>query len=220
MSNVQTYEYKIDGQLVSTNDQIINGRNIRANAGLNPASDYQLIEIGKITSRSVGLEEKIDLNENPDAIFLSFKNDRAYSFTVNERGFEWGDEQISASDIRLYADIPENHELFLDSKRDRPIEDDDIVHLKQKGVERILSRKPEKICIIINTLEEDVESGRITFEELAKLAFPNTKVTPNTEYTVSFNKGPRATPEGTLIAGESVKLKKGMIFDVTETDKS
>lgn len=220
MPDAATFQYELDGQIVTTDDAVVSGRKIRASGGLNPASDYLLIEIGDVSSRSLGLEEEVNLTQSAPPAFRSFKGDRVYSLTINERGFEWGADEISATDVRRYAAIPEDHELILDSKRDRLIEDDDVVRLKSEGVERILSRPAEPICIIVNTIEEYVRPGRITFEQLAKLAFPNTQVTPNTEYTVSFRKGHDAQPEGSLIAGESVKLKKGMIFDVTETDKS
>ena len=185
-----------------------------------PASDHVLIKIGNGAGQSIGLDEPVDLKSAQPPCFVSFRTDRVYSFTLNERGFEWGAAEISASDLRKYGNIPDDHELILDSKLDRPIEDDDVVHLKAKGVERILSRPAEKICIIVNTVEQYVDPGRLTFEELAKLAFPDTQVTPNTEYTVSYRKGPGNMPEGSLIAGEFVKLRKGMIFDVSETDKS
>ncbi|MCF6328499.1 MAG: multiubiquitin domain-containing protein [Henriciella sp.] len=220
MSRENTFEYELNGQTVTTIDAIISGRMIRSQAGLSPASDHIIIELGDRTSRSLGLEEQINLSEEQARSFRSFRGDRVYSLTINERGFEWGADEISTSDLRKYGNIPDDHELILDSKRDRPIEDDDLVRLKAKGVERILSRPMEKICIIVNTVEEFVDPGRLTFEDLAELAFPGVQVTPNTEYTVSYRKGVGSMPEGSLIAGESVKLKKGMIFDVSETDKS
>tara|TARA_R110002051_G_scaffold45702_2_gene92198 strand:- start:5039 stop:5698 length:660 start_codon:yes stop_codon:yes gene_type:complete len=216
----ETVAYKVDGSAFESADAILSGRQIRQSAGLAPASDHVLIKIGQGTTQSIGLDETVDLNGYESTRFVSFKSDRVFALTINERGFEWGADEISASDIRTYGGIPDDHQLILDSKGDQPIHDDDVVRLKAKGVERIISKPMEKICIVINTVEEYVEPGRISFEELAKLAFPNTEVTPNTEYTVSYRKGPGNKPEGSLIADESVKLKKGMIFDVSETDKS
>jgi len=183
-----TVAYKVDGSAFESTDTVLSGRQIRQAAGLAPASDHVLIKVGQGTSQSIGLDETIDLNEDEPPCFVSFESDRVFSLTINERGFEWGAEEISESDIRTYGNIPDDHELILDSNGDRPIDDGDVVRLKAKGVERIVSRPEEKICIIINTVEEYVEPGRFSFEELAKLAFPNTEVTPNTEYTVSYRK--------------------------------
>ena len=126
-----TYSYEIDGTPVETDDPVLTGRDVRSQAGLTPASDHVLIEIGERSTRSIGLEERIDLCEGRVPEMRSFPSDRVYSLTVNERGFEWGTEQISAIDIRRYGRIPDDHELILDSKGDRPIADDDIVHLNE-----------------------------------------------------------------------------------------
>lgn len=220
MPNADTFQYELDGQAVVTNDGIIAGRDIRSKAGLNPVSNYVLIELGDMSSRSIGLEEAINLTGVTLPVFRSFKSDRTFSLTINERGYEWGDTEISAADIRTIASIPDDHELILDSNRDRVIGDDDCVRLRPKGVERILSRAPEKVCIFVNTVEEYVQPGEISFSDLAKLAFPELEITPTTEFTVSYRKGQNDDPAGSLISGETVKVKKGMIFDVTATDKS
>ncbi len=219
-NNAHKYKYQLDGEVFVSEDAILTGRQIRANARLNPASHFILIEMGNQTSRSVGLEEKIELDENEVPIFVSFNSDRVFSLTINERGYEWGTEDISVSDIRRYAEIPDGHEIVLDSSGDKVLDEDNVVHLKPKGVERIFSRQPEKICIFVNTREKQVEPGKITFMELVKLAFPDLPITPNTSFTVSYRKGHDNSPEGTLIKGESVKLKKGMMFNVSATDKS
>ena len=220
MPNAETFQYELDGQTVVVNDDIIVGRDIRSKAGLNPVSSYVLIELGEMTSRSIGLEEVINLTEVYLPIFRSFRSDRIFSLTINERGYEWGDAEISAADIRTIASVPYNHELILDSNRDRVIGDEDCVRLKPKGVERVLSRPSEEICIFVNTVEEYVQPGKISFSDLAKLAFPELEVTATTEFTVGYRKGQNDDPAGSLISGESVKVKKGMIFDVTATDKS
>ncbi len=220
MLDTHTFQYELDGQMVVTSDAILTGRDIRNHAGLHPASDHLLIEIGDATSRSIGLEEEIHLKGGEVTVLRSFRGDRVYSLLINERGFEWGAGEISASDIRRYARVPEDHELILDSDHDQPIEDSGIVCLKPAGVERILSRQPRQLCIIVNAREILVAPGTLSFWEIVRLAFPAAQQGPNICYTVSYRKGHGDHPEGTLIAGESVKLKKRMIFNVSETDKS
>jgi hypothetical protein len=60
----------------------------------------------------------------------------------------------------------------------------------------------------------------LTFDEVVALAFENPAKGPNTVYTVTYRRGEGNKPEGTLVEGESVKVKDGMIFNVTRTDKS
>jgi Multiubiquitin len=40
------------------------------------------------------------------------------------------------------------------------------------------------------------------------------------QFTVTYRKGPRKNREGSMTEGETVRIKDGMIFDVTETNKS
>lgn len=220
MPNTNTYQYELDGELVATAHPILTGRDIHAKAGHTPVSNFVLIKIGDLSSSSIGLEEEIHLKCGEAPVLLSFNSDRVFSLLINERGYEWGDEEISATDIRRHAAIPDDHELVLDSDGDHLISDDDVVRLKHKGVERIRSRPAEKICIVVNTRQKWVEPGKITFAELIALAFPDMPQGPNTAFTVSYRKGTGDKPEGTLIEGEMVKLKKGMVFNVSATDKS
>jgi hypothetical protein len=39
-------------------------------------------------------------------------------------------------------------------------------------------------------------------------------------FTVTYGHGPKENPEGTLLEDGIVKIKEGMIFSVTPTDKS
>jgi len=220
MPNATHYQYRLNEQVFETSDPVVTGRDIRAQADLVPVSDYILIQLGDRTTRSVGLEEPINLNRAVMPEFLSFFGDRTFSLTINERGYEWGAEEIPISAIRRHASIPDDHEVVLDSEGDRVLEDGDVVRLKGKGVERIRSRPAEQICIIVNTRQKFVAPGQISFAQLVVLAFPDLPIGPNTAFTVSYRKGRGDKPEGTLIEGESIKVKKGMVFNVSATDKS
>lgn len=149
--------YKVDGNVIESKDAVLSGRQIRQAAGLMPASDHMLIMIGQGTSQSIGLDESVELQNDEPLYFVSFISDRVFTLTINERGFEWGAEEISAADLRKYGGIPADHELILDSKQDRPIEDGDVVRLKGKGVERIRSRprswklKVQDVVLAIST---------------------------------------------------------------------
>jgi hypothetical protein len=78
----------------------------------------------------------------------------------------------------------------------------------------------KQVQIIVNARPHMVDKGKITFDQVVLLAFPNRSNDPNFEYTVTYSKGPDAKKEGTLTAGHSVEVKDGMIFYVTETNKS
>jgi hypothetical protein len=40
------------------------------------------------------------------------------------------------------------------------------------------------------------------------------------QFTVQYTRGPETKPTGTLIEGQSVKVRNGMEFDVTSTNRS
>jgi hypothetical protein len=80
--------------------------------------------------------------------------------------------------------------------------------------------RPKKFTIIVNGQQKTVTTRTVTFEEIVKLAFPNPPTGPNIIFTVGYEDGPHANPSGSLLPGGKVKVKDGMIFNVTPTDKS
>jgi Multiubiquitin len=82
--------------------------------------------------------------------------------------------------------------------------------------------KPQqtRFHIIVNAREKDVTQPSLSFDEVARLAFAQPPFGANTLYTITYRKGPAENKEGTMVEGQSVTLKNGMIFNVTATDKS
>jgi hypothetical protein len=85
--------------------------------------------------------------------------------------------------------------------------------------------KPEKpaheTTIIVNGQEKTTTEKELSFEEVVSIAYDGNPPTgPNWEFTVTYRRGHGNKPEGSLIPGQSVKVKEGMIFNVRATDKS
>lgn len=78
----------------------------------------------------------------------------------------------------------------------------------------------KEFTIVVNGREMKVAQQEISFTALVGLAFNGQPSTGNTIYTITYRRGEGNKPEGTLVDGESVKVKNGMIFNVTATDKS
>ncbi len=77
------------------------------------------------------------------------------------------------------------------------------------------------VTIIVNGREKEVpKNDELSFDELVSLAFDNPPTGEFICFTITYRKGHGNKPEGTLPEGESVKVKDGMIFNVTATDKS
>ena len=57
-------------------------------------------------------------------------------------------------------------------------------------------------------------------DDLVALAYENPPTGELICFTITYRRGQGNKPEGTLDDGDTVKLKEGMIFNVTATDKS
>lgn len=82
--------------------------------------------------------------------------------------------------------------------------------------------KEEKktIKIIVNGQAKEVTDKELSFAQIVMLAFGKSAGDGNTIFTVTYRRGEGKKPEGTLVAGETIKIKEGEIFNVTETSKS
>ncbi len=95
-------------------------------------------------------------------------------------------------------------------------------HQLEVAVEELeLAEHDKDLRIIVNGRRKEVHKRRLTFSEVVRLAFPDAPPSDNIIYTVAYrNGGNERHPEGTIVAGETVRIKDGTIFDVTATDKS
>ena len=83
-------------------------------------------------------------------------------------------------------------------------------------------KEDKEIEIFVNAHSEHVDKNlSLTYEDIVTLAFQNYDPNPDISYTVVYCKGDNShKPKGELVKGESLKVKEGMIINVTRTDKS
>lgn len=92
---------------------------------------------------------------------------------------------------------------------------------KENKMELQKDKKPKKeIEILVNGQIHTVEKDTLTYEEVVIMAFGNYEDKPDINYSVTYFHGNVHKPKGELVKGESVKAKKGMIFNVSRTDRS
>lgn len=91
-----------------------------------------------------------------------------------------------------------------------------------QDLEDITSVKHDKtVTIYVNGEEKKVpKKEEISFEEVVELAFPNHPKGDGVQFTVQYSRGEGHKHSGTLVEGQKVKVKEGMIFDVTPTNRS
>ncbi len=78
--------------------------------------------------------------------------------------------------------------------------------------------KHKTIMIIVNGRPREVTGNKISYEEVVKLAFPDDPSNQDSDYTVAY-----ANPhgrDGTLVAGQEITVREGMVFNVTKTNRS
>ncbi len=107
---------------------------------------------------------------------------------------------------------------------------DDLVHAHEderraeheldEAIDELEHAKKHEHWIVVNGRRKEVHGERVSFEEAVKLAFPNPPVGVDVQFTVQYTRGPEAKPAGTLIEGQSVKVRDGMECDVTSTNRS
>ncbi len=114
--------------------------------------------------------------------------------------------------LELYREVTGDRE-------DEAIENGpETVHLKED--EHLHSGPPKNYTIYVNGQKKVVTTKTVTFDQIVKLAYPTPPTGDNILYTISYEDGPPANPQGSLQEGGKVKVRNGMIFNVTATDKS
>lgn len=92
-------------------------------------------------------------------------------------------------------------------------ETDEETEVRSKG-----PHKPTEI--IIDGTPYEWEKEKISYEEVVNLAYDGEPPKgENVEITVAYHRG-HGNKQGDLAPGEEVKVKEGMVFDVTATDRS
>ncbi|MEY8142516.1 multiubiquitin domain-containing protein [Falsihalocynthiibacter sp. CO-5D18] len=82
-------------------------------------------------------------------------------------------------------------------------------------------KEQKTVTIIVEgTPHEWPKKQGITYAELVTLEVPDYAQHPEVTYSVKFTKGNGNKPAGVLAPGGSLKVKEGMIFNVSETGQS
>lgn len=130
---------------------------------------------------------------------------------------------ISTNAILIAAGLdPEDYLLVQKIKGGEGIqlEANQLIDLRANGVERFETVLVQSITIIVNARQKTVSAKHLSFMDVLKLAFDPVPSGPNWEFTVAYRRGPKKNPEGNMTEGQTVRIKKGMVFNATATDKS
>ncbi|MGB3870860.1 MAG: multiubiquitin domain-containing protein [Flavobacteriales bacterium] len=140
---------------------------------------------------------------------------------INNETYEWQQQYILGTEVRTLGNIAPDELIFLAIKKpweDELIEDDTRVNLARPEIEHFFSKKT--VIIIVNGTPYEWGKHKICFEDVVTLAYGAHDPNPNIVYTVTYDRGPKKNPEGSMVKGDCVRVKDKMIFNVTRTDKS
>jgi Multiubiquitin len=76
------------------------------------------------------------------------------------------------------------------------------------------------VTIIVEGIEHEWPKDLISYDEVVTLEVPDYPQHQEITYSVKYKQGHGNKPEDTLAKGESVRVKDGMIFSVSETGQS
>jgi hypothetical protein len=76
------------------------------------------------------------------------------------------------------------------------------------------------VTIYVNTDPHLVQHGKLTFQQIVKLAYPDKASDPNILFKVSYRRGQGHSELFTLAEGAEVEAQEGLIFNVSYENRS
>lgn len=166
------FAYLVNSVPNRARDRQIEGREILEKSGYLPADQHILIQVLDRGTKSIGLNEKVDLREEGIEQFRAFSGDRIYAFTVDLRGYEWGASIIAEAELRGYAGLTEDHIFTLDrtDTPDKLIEDGSDIDFNDRGAERLKVVARPMVTVKVNNKPVTLRFGWHTGAEIKAAA--------------------------------------------------
>lgn len=159
----------VDDVTVKFSDATPKGERILDKADFKPVSDHVLIQLMRRGSRSIGLDETVDLTAPGTEAFRAFKSDRIFRFTLDEHGYEWGARKISEPELRIIGRVRDDEVLILDREDDDvALKPDDVLDLGEAGTECLRTEK-RLITVFFENDPREIPRGSYTTEQLKTL---------------------------------------------------
>ncbi|QGG57836.1 multiubiquitin domain-containing protein [Paenibacillus sp. B01] len=80
-------------------------------------------------------------------------------------------------------------------------------------------KKEHQVQIYLNSRPRIVDKEKLSFRDVIVLYYGSYDENPNVAYTVSHKRNEH-TPSVSMVDGDEVQVKEGMMFSVSKTDKS
>ena len=165
----QSFPISVNDIQLRLAEPLLDGGRILDEAGCRPAEDHVLIQLLFPGTRSVGLDEPVDVRPKSNQTFRAFKSDRIFRFTIDDRGYEWGVAKITEPELRGLAVLDADANLVLERGGEATdLAADAIVELSNAGTERLLVVR--LVTVTLNgEIEKKIPSGAYKTEELIRV---------------------------------------------------
>ena len=80
--------------------------------------------------------------------------------------------------------------------------------------------KDKLATIAINSRKFEEPKGKITYDRVVELAYPDHAQFPDATYSIVYERGASGRAQGTLSKGGSIQMVEGMRFRVKRTGES
>src|SRR3546814_19042807 len=88
----QRFHYEVNGSVLETGDEILDGRQIRSSAQLAPPSAFALFRTDEGIGQALWLDEEVRLAPGATTRFQASETNRLFTFPVSESGKARGRE--------------------------------------------------------------------------------------------------------------------------------
>ena len=154
---------------VKFSDATPKGERILDKADFKPVSEYVLIQLMRRGTRSIGLDEAVDLTAPGTEAFRAFKSDRIFRFTLNDHGYEWGVAKIPEPELRVIGHVRDDEVIVLERDgADIDLKPGDVLDLGHAGTEHLHTEK-KLVTVYFENEPREIARGTYTTEQLKKL---------------------------------------------------
>lgn len=180
------------------------GGRVLEKAGFDPVNDHVLILFTRHGSRSIGLDETVNLALAGTEVFRAFKSDRIFRFTLNGYGFEWGVAKVLVQELRDSGHVGRDEIVVIERDGDEiELPHDGVINLAPSGTEHLRTEK-RLITVYFENDPREIQRGKYSTEQLVGL------LGVQAGYILEYlNDEGQLTPLG---PGGKLRVKDGMKF--------
>lgn len=214
-----SYKIRADGTIYNLSNAEPTAEEILKLIGKAPSTHVLIMLVAGQEKRTLAPDDNLDLRQPGIEEFTFASTLREFILYIDETRVVFNHPDPTGLELlQKVGKSPHDFALtqILPGEDDEFIEPEEKVDLTRKGIEKFTTVIFDEITIFVNARPKAVKARSLSFAQIVALA----QLGASTTYTVSYRKGRHSRPEGTLVDGDTIKIKEGMIFNVSATNQS